>query len=246
MYKALLADVDGTLIVSTPHGLPSSRVRKAIMAAQDKIHFGIATSRPPHFVQHIFDDIEFSGLSIVSGGAQIYNAKSKKVLWEKPLELEQYDQIISILKPHSFQVIINEGNQDGILDNQYVPQNPLGIVVKGIDEMLADILIKQIAHIPQVIIHKLQSHSLGKVDVGAIHNQATKEHGVLQIAKLLHIHPSEIIGVGDGHNDIPLLMACGLKVAMGNAVDELKAIADYIAPSVEEDGLADVIEKFVL
>ena len=41
-------------------------------------------------------------------------------------------------------------------------------------------------------------------------------------------------------------MACGLKVAMGNAVDDLKAIADYIAPTVDEDGVADVINKFIL
>jgi hypothetical protein len=41
-------------------------------------------------------------------------------------------------------------------------------------------------------------------------------------------------------------MACGLKVAVGNAVEELKEIADYIAPPLEEDGVADVINKFVL
>ena len=52
--------------------------------------------------------------------------------------------------------------------------------------------------------------------------------------------------MGDGYNDFPLLMACGLKIAMGNAVPELKAIADFIAPSVEEDGVATVIEKFIL
>lgn len=45
---------------------------------------------------------------------------------------------------------------------------------------------------------------------------------------------------------MPLLMACGLRVAMGNAVEDLKAIADYIAPPVENDGVADVIEKFIL
>lgn len=41
-------------------------------------------------------------------------------------------------------------------------------------------------------------------------------------------------------------MACGLKVAMGSAVEDLKAIADYIAPSVDEDGVVDVIQKFIL
>ena len=56
----------------------------------------------------------------------------------------------------------------------------------------------------------------------------------------------DTIGIGDGNNDKPWLLMCGLKVTMGNAVPELKAIADYIAPGVENDGVADVIEKFVL
>jgi hydroxymethylpyrimidine pyrophosphatase-like HAD family hydrolase len=41
-------------------------------------------------------------------------------------------------------------------------------------------------------------------------------------------------------------MSSGVKVAMGNAVDDLKAIADYIAPSVHEDGVADVIKRYIL
>jgi hydroxymethylpyrimidine pyrophosphatase-like HAD family hydrolase len=55
-----------------------------------------------------------------------------------------------------------------------------------------------------------------------------------------------MIGVGDGHNDLPLFEACGFRVAMGNADEELKKLADYIAPSVEDDGIVDVIEKFIL
>jgi len=84
------------------------------------------------------------------------------------------------------------------------------------------------------------------MDIDVTHAEATKMHGILEVAKLLNIDTKEIIGVGDGYNDFPLLMACGLKVAMGNAVDDLKAIADYVAPTVDEDGLADVIEKYVL
>ena len=47
-------------------------------------------------------------------------------------------------------------------------------------------------------------------------------------------------------NDIPLLNICGLKVAMGNADKKLKSIAHHIAPSVDEDGVAHVVEKFIL
>ena len=77
-------------------------------------------------------------------------------------------------------------------------------------------------------------------------SSASKLHGIMEVAKILNIRTEEIIGVGDGYNDFPLLMACGLKIAMGNAVPELKAIADFIAPTVQDDGVATIIEKFVL
>jgi hydroxymethylpyrimidine pyrophosphatase-like HAD family hydrolase len=79
-----------------------------------------------------------------------------------------------------------------------------------------------------------------------VSEHASKLHGVVDVAKLMHLSTHEIIGVGDGYNDFPLLMACGLKIAMGNAVPELKAIADFVAPTVDEDGVATVIEKFIL
>jgi hydroxymethylpyrimidine pyrophosphatase-like HAD family hydrolase len=63
---------------------------------------------------------------------------------------------------------------------------------------------------------------------------------------MLGVRYEEIIGVGDGHNDVPLLEAVGLKVAMGNAPDEVKAIADYVAPKLSEDGVADVIQRYIL
>lgn len=47
-------------------------------------------------------------------------------------------------------------------------------------------------------------------------------------------------------NDLPLFEASGFKVAMGNACPELKAVADYIAPSVTEDGLAHVVDRYIL
>jgi len=85
-----------------------------------------------------------------------------------------------------------------------------------------------------------------KYSFNITHIQATKLHGIEVIQKFMDLKRDEIIGCGDGYNDFPLLMASGLKVAMGNAIDELKEIADYVAPSVEEDGVADVIEKFIL
>jgi len=78
------------------------------------------------------------------------------------------------------------------------------------------------------------------------HRDATKQHATQELARLLGINTSEIIGVGDGENDIPLLRECGLKIAMGNAVEELKKMADYTASPLEKDGVAEVVEKFIL
>ena len=104
----------------------------------------------------------------------------------------------------------------------------------------------ELTSIPTLSAHRILMTENNSVGLGVNHVLATKQHAIVNVAKLLDIDTSEIIGVGDGPNDFPLLIACGLKIAMGNAVPELKAIADFIAPSVEEDGVATVIEKFIL
>ena len=51
---------------------------------------------------------------------------------------------------------------------------------------------------------------------------------------------------GDSYNDIPMLRVCGVGIAMGDAPQELKDIADYVAPPASEDGLAVALEEFLL
>ena len=57
---------------------------------------------------------------------------------------------------------------------------------------------------------------------------------------------SEVIAIGDGINDISLLSTAGLAIAMGNALDEVKAVADYTTLGVAQNGLAAAINKFLL
>jgi 5-amino-6-(5-phospho-D-ribitylamino)uracil phosphatase len=69
----------------------------------------------------------------------------------------------------------------------------------------------------------------------------TKWHSILHLADEWGISPAEICAVGDDVNDIPMIRGAGLGVAMGNALDEVKAAADRIAPCNNSDGLVDVI-----
>ena len=66
------------------------------------------------------------------------------------------------------------------------------------------------------------------------------------LAAHLEISPEAIICVGDAGNDAHMLSYAGLGVAMGNATDEIKAMADFVTHSNQEDGVAHVIERFML
>ncbi len=75
---------------------------------------------------------------------------------------------------------------------------------------------------------------------------ASKGSAVLKYATELGIKQDEIICIGDGMNDLSMIEMAGLGVAMGNACEELKAVANYVTKSNDESGVAHVINEFVL
>lgn len=73
-----------------------------------------------------------------------------------------------------------------------------------------------------------------------------KGWALVQLCELLAIDPQRVLAIGDNDNDIPLLQTAGYGVAMGNASPGLKAIADWIAPTIEADGAAVALEHLLL
>jgi hydroxymethylpyrimidine pyrophosphatase-like HAD family hydrolase len=63
---------------------------------------------------------------------------------------------------------------------------------------------------------------------------------------MLGLESAQVMTLGDNFNDLEMLQYAGIGVAMGDAPDGVKAIADWVAPSVEADGVVAAIEKFVL
>jgi hypothetical protein len=78
------------------------------------------------------------------------------------------------------------------------------------------------------------------------HPQATKGKALATLAESLNIGAHEVMAVGDSPNDLDMIRYAGFGVAMGNAVEEVKKCARYITRSNDDDGVAEVIEKFVL
>lgn len=82
------------------------------------------------------------------------------------------------------------------------------------------------------------------MEIGAAGNDKGK--GMERLSKLLQIPLSEMIAAGDHLNDIPMLQKAGLSVCPSNAIDEVKAVCDYIAKADNNEGaIAEVLEKFV-
>lgn len=74
---------------------------------------------------------------------------------------------------------------------------------------------------------------------------ATKGEGILHLAAYLGLKPEETMGIGDGGNDATMMQMAGVGVAMGNAEDSLKEIADHVTLTNDEDGVAAAIERLV-
>ena len=247
-YKAIISDVDGTIIPIDINASPSLRVVKTIKKLKSRnIHFSLATGRPFNLVENIIETLDLTAPIITDNGAVIASTAGE-ILWEAILPHDEAAAILKSASKYGFtRISTNQSNPDNpkrIPNNEKVRK----ISVHDLWPKEADHLIAKIeAKHKDIAIAKGASFKGEEyIDVYFSHAHATKQRAVLEYSQLLKIDTKDIIGIGDGTNDFPLLMACGLKVAMGNAVDDLKAIADFIAPSVDQDGLAVMIEKFVL
>lgn len=249
-FKALMIDCDGTLMETS--GVPTDAVIKVVKKAAKLMHVGIATQRTLFHAHPILKLLQLSGPSIISGGAQVIDSRTLKILHEELIDKKEFLKAVKIIedfkKTNDFRLIIqdNRGEDNQEWTGGKLPKKIVTALAFNFEPQVADQLQDKISTITNLAVHKLISHTEGKFGLSITAALATKQHGIFEVAKILDIDTHEIIGIGDGYNDFPLLMACGFKVAMGNAVDDLKTIADYIAPTIEEDGVADVINKFVL
>ena len=98
------------------------------------------------------------------------------------------------------------------------------------------------SHLPEELYLSLARDGLGMI----MNRDATKAKALTCLARIWNIEPGEIAAFGDDQNDIDMLQYAGIGVAMGNALAEVKAAADYICQSNDEDGLAEWITNTLL
>lgn len=246
-YKALIFDLDGTVVPSRQNGMPTKKVVEAVKKAEKYVKVSVATGRPIYLAQNIINAFEIKGPVVVNGGAQIIDTKTKKILFNKKLSAESQRKILNICYPYNYKILDdNEGRLT--VDNADDIQGERGkFCIEAVSPDDAKKIIKQINSIGDAAAHPTTSWVPGNVvDIHITHALATKKHAIEELLKMLNVTKEEVIGIGDSFNDLPLLNSVGLKIVVGNAPEELKKIADYVAPTLEEDGVAIAIEKFIL
>jgi HAD superfamily hydrolase (TIGR01484 family) len=245
-YKALICDLDGTAIPNRHDGMPSEAVLEAISEARALVHVAAATARHYSFAEPVIKKLCLTGPSIFHNGSRIIDVTDNTILWEQTIDHSDTAAVFEIFKQANTRIVVNDDGDDLTMTATYRPKKPLSIYINNIEAAQAAELLTLLRSIPTISAYSFRGYAAGTVGVVVSHVGATKQHAIVKLAELLNIDTQDFIGIGDSHTDFPLLMACGLKVAMNNAVEDLKNIADYVAPSVEDDGVAVTIQKFLL
>ena len=243
-YAGLIVDLDGTLIGRDER--MSSRVGKAVRAVSERLRVSIASGREPSDVLRFAKQLGLTTPQISDNGALILDAASGAPLWSSPLEPAYAREVVGRLQSMGTAIIATHPGGT-IADTAHITDWSLTRVsALDMDEALADQLVAQFQSNLDLHVVKVSLPYNGMWAVDFTRVGVNKGTAARKVAEMIGIEPSQIIAAGDSYNDLPLLEACGLRVAMGHAPDELKAIADYVAPTVDDDGLAVAIEELVL
>jgi len=250
--KLIITDLDGTAIDSPVTHSISAALARAIQRADDNgIKVSAATGRALIGTRHLFTEMSMKDPVIISGGARIIDPISEDIIWGLDIPEASFNQILEVISDESHQLLWNDFSAEDYLGGAW-PKSKL-TTSKGIyffeicyvPEAEAKVLTKKLEAIPDIAVVQSSAWGEGKRDLHIMNKLATKEHAIYELQKMLGITKEETVGVGDGHNDLHIFNAVGHRVAIGNAVPELKAEADQIIGSVKEDGLAKFIEELV-
>lgn len=255
-YRALLLDIDGT-VVGKDYVI-SPMVKEAIGKAKKKLLVSLCSQRQYPAFGHYVEELRLTTAQIACGGAQIVDDDGKE-LWGKRINPEVVKMIYQGLRWRGKIVFLNDDKfvyEDGRVDEYEgypVPIRPIEAVedwgeilqigADGVTEDDWQWIEKQSGiHAVRVFSRQMKSESYTSITAEGV----SKQRGIVEYCRINKIKPEEVIAVGDDLNDYPMLMAAGLKIAMATAPEELRAMADFVCPSVDEDGVAVVIDKFIL
>ncbi len=266
-FKLLALDLDGTL--TNKEKKISLKNRRYIRKAQEaNVSIVLASGRPIIGIKSIADTLDLwslGGYILAYNGGHIVDCKTGESLIKKTVSMEYVHYICDVI--HRYHVYPLSYNEIGVIcendTSQYVLKEGFnnGIPIIKVDNLEAQItkpvvkfmvvgdpneLQRAYTYLKNLFDGKLNVFFSEPYFMEITPLGIEKASALAALAERLGIKQDEIIACGDGLNDIPMLEYAGLSIAMGNAYDETKAVADYVVSSNENDGVADAIKRFIL
>jgi Cof subfamily protein (haloacid dehalogenase superfamily) len=271
--KLLAIDIDGTLL--NPQKQITPRTQKAIhLARAAGIVVTLATARRYRNTAPIATALEMEIPLVLCDGALAMHHPDASVLFTQLLDTYVAQQAVDIMVQHGIQPVIqlvNGATEEtwtgySAFDNEWVatyfslyPEHtrrlayaqccigqpePLRVVAFASDEVVTA-LIPQVAALP-CAWNYTQRGSYGTAELTVMNPVCSKASGVALLAQHLGIAMEEVMAIGDNNNDLAMLQAVGWSVAMGQAPETIKAVANAVTTSNAEDGVALAIERYAL
>ncbi|MFB7735098.1 HAD family hydrolase [Streptomyces sp. NPDC056112] len=258
-YKLIATDLDGTLLRSD--GSVSERTREALAAATaaGAAHL-VVTGRAVPWTRHVLDDLGYRGLAVCGQGAQVYDAGEHRLLTSVTLDRQLAAVALAKIEAEvgplylaasrdglDGEVLVGPGYAvagplpatpfTDVADLWSAPLNKIYVQHPDLsDDELADVARRTAGGFVSVTM-------AGEGIVELLPLGLSKATGLSLAARRLGLKAADAIAFGDMPNDVPMFSWASRGVAMANAHEELKAVADEVTASNDEDGIAVLLEK---
>jgi Cof subfamily protein (haloacid dehalogenase superfamily) len=273
MYKLIAIDLDMTLLDRNKN--ISYRNKKAIELAKEKgVKIVLCSGRILKGVMYFAKVLGLHDQVVVAcNGAIVRDLKKNKDIYYVGLENEKSLEIARICKEND--IYYHYYFQDTMIarrldysskfyyeKNKELPKEErIDIIIDDSEQTLkscGDLITKfviidkdveKVDRVREIIEKRLLGVETTKSDTNILEvmkEGVNKKRALEFVCSYLGIDPKEIMAIGDNENDLQMIEFAGLGVAMENAIEELKKIADFVTQSYEDDGVAKAIEKFVL
>ena len=244
LILAAALDLDGTVI--GPDENISPAVHEAIVRLAERIHVFIATGREPADVLRYADELGLTTPQLCDGGANILDPIQGVSTWTAPLGPVNAEAVVTRLREMGSAFVATHASGTASTFDDVPDWDLIRVSALDLDEDTADALATEFRRNKDMYVIKavLPYNGLWAVDFTLA--GVDKASGIARVGQTLGVNPTNTVAVGDSYNDLPMLEACGFSVAMGNAPPEVKDAAEFVAPSVAEDGLAVAINEYVL
>ena len=257
-FRLIALDVDGT--IRDRDRQISQRTRSAIERVRAKgVYVTLATGRTFLSALSASTDLDLSCPIITFQGAHVAEPNGD-VLWHTPLTSEMTGVALEALSGRTeFDVMAYFGNEVFVMETSdwaidYGERNSIPIQVVHPNKIKAGPMTRLVVRGDDDEIESLETE-LNELFDGALyvtrslsyfceilHPEAGKDKAIEWLCRYLNISARDTLAFGNGYNDIQMLSEAGLGVAVDGAVPQAIAVADLVAPSMEDDGVARVLE----